>query len=187
MANKHHIGVIPPHQDKPRRYLTDFKKTVESCSNLVPDAFFHHLSYQRLLEVSRSGAFYNVIIAARMKDEKDAAESNIFSAAREIRRLRFPTVFIISFNSFLARVTGIDLDDANEHIRRIAHYQQDPEKPGLPGMVRTTSTDPNFLVSIVADVMDNPSSYLDKKDLYDIENQGDFLNHPPGHTRLGMS
>ncbi len=186
MESRRHVGVIPPHQNKPRRYLSDFRKTVLGSGNLIPDTYFYHISFHRFLEVSRNNACYHVVIAGRMKDGEAPEIDNIFAAALEARRLKIPTVFVISFNSFLARVTGIDLDDANEHIRRIARYQQDPHMPELPGIVRTTSTDPNFLVSIVADILDDPSGYLAKKDLCDIENQGDFLNNPPGHTRAGI-
>jgi|GEM_PF-4783759 len=187
MNGDRHIGVIPPHQDRPRRYLSEFRNAVLASNNLVPRTFFYHLSFERLTEVCRNNSGYHAVLCARMKDDGAPEANNIFSAALEVRRLNLPTVFVISFNTFLARVTGIDLDDANEHIRRIAHYQQGPEMPGLPGIVRTTSTDPHFLLSIVADILDNPSVYLGKKDLYDIENQGDFLNNPPGHTRMGMS
>jgi len=184
---KRNIGVIPPHQTRHKGFIESFSKVVMSSYEVVPDTRFFNISFKRLSGLSSKGFKYDVVVAARMKDEADPEANNVYAAANEIRnRLSQNTIFILSFNLMLAKMKGMDLEGEKRQISKVLEHQNDPARPILGGIIYTTSTEPNFLISIVADVLDNPGKYLEKKQVYPIESQAHFLNHPPGQTQVGF-
>jgi hypothetical protein len=186
-SRKRHIAVIPPHEIRHRKYIEDFSKVVTSAWQIIPNTLFYKVSYHRLLQVAGSGAAYDAVISSRMRDLYEPDAYNIFAAARKLRKdLGRDTIFIISYNELLAAVMGLDRDAEKSFIRQIADHEEDPGQERLGGIIRTSSTDPAFLVSILADVLDGPQNYLHIKSPYHIESQANFLNHPPGHTMVGI-
>ncbi len=182
-----HIGVMPPHQTKHRRFIEDFQGAVTSSARIIPRTRFYNISFERLLYLSEKGFAYDVVICSRMKDHSDPRRNNIITAAYELRnRLGLDTVFVVSFNALLAEVRGLDPKVEERYISILVEHGQDPQKSGIHGIIYTTSTDPTFLVSIVADVLDNPGTYLAIEQVHRIETQAHFLNHPPGHTQYGI-
>jgi len=184
---KRHIGVIPPHEFKNKKYIEDFRKVILPGWPIIPHTLFYKISYERLINVSRSGAAFDVVIASRMKDANHPEINNIYSAALEIRgRLSLPTVFIISYNELLATVLDLDPKAEKACIQKLIEHGNNPGPKSIGGIARTTGTDPTFLVSIVADILDGPGKYLQKTQVCHIESQAHFLNHPPGHTQVGI-
>jgi len=186
-TTKRHVGVIPPHEIKHRKYIEEFKQKISGGWRILPDSLFYKLSYQRLLTVARSGASYHVAVVSRMRDQENQEQNNVYSAANEIRNgLGMDTVFIVSFNELLATMRGHDPRQERSFIDKLIEHGEDPGKKPIGGVILTSSTDPFFILSIIADILDNPKSYLDKKPVLNIESQSQFLNHPPGDTHMGI-
>jgi len=181
-----HIGVIPPHPVRCKKYLADFTSVVAPSFRIIPRTRFYRISFARLYEVERGGSGYDVVLAGRMKDESEPEINNVFSAILAARNaFRLSTIFILSFNQLLARLLGLDPRAEKLYLERTLMLDEKPaEHPG--GIICTSSTDPAFLVSIIADVLDGPAGYLNLKRVHHIETQAHFLNHPPGHTQLGI-
>ncbi len=187
LTAKKHVGIIPPRQTKNKVYLDDFKNVITGSWNLVPNVLFYHLTYKRLLEVFSTGATYDVVIAARMRDDAAPEENNIFKALTKARLdMGLKTVFLISYNTFMAKMSGMDANAEQALIDEIFKRQYEVADPPLGGVVQTTSTEPVFLLSVVADIIEGPNRYLGRSTIHTIENQSHFLNHPPGETMVGI-
>lgn len=186
-AGKRHIGVIPPHPTRNRKFFEDFARVIEPCWRLIPHTLFYRLSYPRLIEVSRTHGPYQVVVTSRMSDPEDPENNNIVSAVKTVRHeLGQSTVFIMSFNQLLASVRGLDAQAEREYIERLMNRERDPRRPSSGGLVYTSSTDPDFLITVIADILTGPQKYLDIKGIYRVESQAHFLNNPPGHTQTGI-
>ncbi|HUT53768.1 MAG TPA: hypothetical protein VM658_10275 [bacterium] len=184
---KRHIAVIPPHEFRNKNFIEDFRRVILPRWQIIPRTMFYKVSYARLLSVARTGASYDVVIASRMRDLTQPGTNNVASAAAELRRrLQQNTIFILSMNDLLATVQGLDLAAEKAVIAELTRAENDPTSPRIGGIIRTSSTDPAFLISILADVLDDPNNYLHIKSPYSIESQAHFLNHPPGHTQVGI-
>lgn len=185
--NKRHIGVIPIHETKHRSYIEDFRRKILPAWKIIPHTLFYNISYEKLLGVSRSGAAYDIIIACRMKDPNNPEQNNVCSAVVEIRhKIGLHTIFVMSFNDLLATVKGMDIESEKLYLKKLAEHENDPTRDSIGGIVRTSSTDPAFLISIIGDVLEGPGKYLAKEKVYPIETQAQFLNHPPGDTQIGI-
>jgi hypothetical protein len=92
----------------------------------------------------------------------------------------------MSFNDLLATVKGMDIESEKLYLKKLAERENDPSCDSIGGIVRTSSTDPAFLISITGDVLEGPGKYLAKEKVYPIETQAQFLNHPPGDTQIGI-
>ncbi len=185
-AAKRHIAVIPPHETRNRKYLEEFRSVILPRWQIIPNTLFYKLSWARLMEVARAGARYDVVIASRMRDLDRPGQNNVVAAAAFIRRLGHNTIFILSLNDLLATVLGLDLAAEKAVIAELVKNETGPAPARFGGIIRTTSTDPSFLIAILADVLDDPNNYLHIKSPYSIESQAHFLNHPPGHTQVGI-
>lgn len=184
---KRHIGIIPVHETKNKGYFENFKRVILPNWMIIPDTLFYKLSYEKLLQVSKTKAAYNIVIASRMKDDNNPEVNNICSAANEIRNgLGFKTVFLLSFNDLQATVKGLDPAREKRLIEVLVNHEENPDKKSIGGIVRTSATDPLFLVSILGDILAGPKKYLDKTQVHHVESQTHFLNHSPGHTQYGI-
>jgi hypothetical protein len=181
------IGVIPPHETRFKKYLDELRVIITPSWRILPNTQFYKLSYQRLFDLTAQGVVYDLILAARMQDEHDPDRNNIYTAARELRRMGRATILLISYHELLARVHGDNIEIAKRRLALFAQHELDPHLPSLGGIIRTTSTDPLFLISIIADVIEGPSRYLAQNHVYPIESQAHFLNHPPEHTLYGIT
>jgi hypothetical protein len=167
--------------------MEDFRRKILPAWKIIPHTLFYKISYQKLLDVSRSGAGYDIIIACRMKDAENPGQNNVCSAAVEIRRkIGLHTIFVMSFNDLLATVKGMDTESEKFYLQKLAEYENDPGRESIGGIVRTSSTDPAFLISIVGDILEGPAKYLARDKIYPVETQAQFLNHPPGDTQIGI-
>lgn len=183
-----HIGVIPPNEDKTRKFVENWKSAVEPSRRIVPNSYFHLISYQRLLEVHRKNAAYDIVLAARMRDRAHSKAHNIYNTVLELRRDKGRrTIFVLSFNELLAAMKGLSPEVEKSYIRKIEEHNQNPNMKNLGGIVRTTSTDPMFLVTVLGDIIEGADKYKALENILDIESQNHFLNHPPGQTMLGLS
>jgi len=181
-----HVAVIPPREDKNKKYIEEFKQALSYNWHLLPNTYFYKVNFHRFLEVSRTGFQYDVLVAARMSDETDQDGINIFTACDETRyRMGLETNFIISFNSFMAKMAGKEPEKEEEYLEMLRMESEGPAG-GMGGIVLTSSTDPVFLIGIISDILDEPDNYLALKDIHEIETQGDFVNHPPGQTQMGF-
>lgn len=182
-----YVGVIPPHETRHKKYIEDLKAAILPNWRIVPETMFYLLSYRRLLDVSSKGGTYDVILAARFKDEHAPEDYNVLSAALEIReRLGRETVFILSFSELLAQMKGLDASGEKKYLDLLFQRENDPRDPSLGGVIYTSSSEPLFLLSVLGDVLGNPQPYLAKTVVHHIESQADFLNHPPGATQAGI-
>jgi hypothetical protein len=186
-GQKRAIGVVPPHEARYKKYLDELRDIILPSWRILPATRFYKLSYERLLTLSAQGVVYDIVLASRMQDEREPDLNNIYHAALELRRRGRQTIFIISFHDLLARVRGEDVEAAKRRLALFGRHELDPKRPPLGGIIRTTSTDPLFLISIIADVLEDPGRYLAQNQVYHIETQAHFLNHPPEHTLYGMT
>ncbi len=185
---KKHIGVIAPHETKNEKFYNDYVKVIKPCWSIIPNTFFYKLSFDRLINVASRGVRYDIVIAARMKDATNPEINNIYTAASMVRnRFNLDTIFAVSFNEFLSKMAGLDPDAEKVYLNKLVDDENNPAKESIGGIVTTSSTDPNFIVTIVADILDAPHKYLEKKEVHKIENQSHFFNHPPGDTLYGLS
>jgi hypothetical protein len=185
---KRHIGVIPPHETRYKKYLDELKSVITPSWRILPQTLFYKLSYERLIALSRQGVVYDLVLASRMQDAKAPEQNNLCAAAAELRhRLGRNTIFLISYHELIARVRGDDVETAKKCLAQLHARELVPNLPPLGGIIRTTSTDPLFLLSIIADVLDGPDRYLAQNQVYHIESQSHFLNHPPEHTLYGIT
>ena len=183
---KRHIAVIPPREDRNRAFLDELRTAILPNWKIIPHTRFYKLSYSRLINIARGGAAYDIVVAARVKDALNPERNNIYSAIQEIRRRGGRTIFAVSFNEFLVKAWGEDVAAEKRYLDLLAQHDKDPRRSPLRGVIRTTSTDPNFLISVLGDILDRPQIYFDRQKVYSIETQAQFLNHPPGATQFGI-
>jgi hypothetical protein len=183
-----HIGVIAPNETKNQKFYSDYAKVIRPCWSIIPNTFFYPLSFDKLINVASRGVRYDIVIAARMKDTVNPEMNNIYTSSTMVRnRFNLDTIFVISFNEFLSKMSGLDPDAEKVYLNKLVEDENDPAKQSIGGIATTSSTDPNFIITIVADILDAPYRYLEKKQVHKIENQSHFFNHPPGDTLYGLS
>jgi hypothetical protein len=186
-TTKRRIGVIPPHETRYKKHLEEMRREIIPSWRIIPHTQFFLTSFAGALDCSRRGKPFDIILASRLHDSTDPGRNNVLYLTDALRNaLKLDTLLLISFNSFLAKVMGLDAAAEQVHLDRLIERQMDQARPPIGGIVVTTSTDPVFLVSVLGDLLDNPATYLRRKEIHQIETQAQFLNHPPGHTQIGI-
>jgi hypothetical protein len=194
-----HLTEFDPGKDQEKISAT--RERIKGYGKEYPGASFSFIeTYRFLLESIRNGdPLFDVIIAARMMDRNLPSINNICVAAYDSRSrfdsrdeyLEKGTVFVISSNDVMQGMKGIDVNAQREYLDMLKNQEKEHYDPDIGGMILTASTERTFLVEVAFDVLCNRRPYMeyrnpgDRSRIKTVESQEDFINYPPGQTRMG--